>query len=293
MSLKIDSSTAYPLPQINYGALPPSSGKDKFVEVAPPVATPAIQPVKKPSLLSSFFNWFKKLFGGGKEVTEKEEAPTPIETDRLLDQIEQTARNESYRKDLFDEEFSERALATEFGIEKAYLKLLLADIELKNDQVVLEETELLAVHKAIQATQKKIEERMKKQMENMSNSIFLGNIEATTAALFVAGGLVIFALGIISGGTLPAIAVGIMTATQVVASLARGTVIIAQSCYKKEYGKDKAGLLGERTARKHNLDLTKDLMGNLQASNESVTNNYQHAREVEKARTKVIKGVLR
>ena len=120
---------------------------------------------KSVSVWSKIVNWFNKLFGLSTEKAIEEPAAIPERRDKLLSQIEQNAKAENYRNELMQDD----SLATDWGIDQAYLKALLAGIEIKKDQQILEEEQLHQVHTAIQAIQRQIEERMKSQMNHAKN----------------------------------------------------------------------------------------------------------------------------
>ena len=110
-----------------------------------------------------------------------------------------------------------------------------------------------------------------------------------TSSVLIATTIVIAALGIASGGTIPTF----LMAAQVMASVVAGGVRIGAALYDKKGNEYKVQHLDDQADRKHHFSRSHDYMLRIRQSDEEVAHLRKQMHAVEKTRQKAIQGVFR
>lgn len=267
----------------------------------PSAVIEAVQEAKKPQpagMLSNLYNWFKNLFSETPGETEKGAPPTIVEQDRISKHMHQISQLQAHHKDMLDDTFDPLALATEIGLEKAWVKAQIDQIKIRENQIELNQEELKQIHEAIQKIKGKIDELMAKENENGRKAVIFGNLEVASCALIVATLIVFSSVSLASaltsgaaiGPGLAASLPAIKVTAEALGMLAGGASALAKSVYKFKANSYDAKILGARHKRQVGYSKSDDLIDRMKEASEAVTAGYKNAAELEKKKNEAIRS---
>jgi hypothetical protein len=261
-----------------------------------PAPLPAAEiPVKAETRITSVgnsvWNWLKKLFGMSTELEKQESASEtldPIEQDRALEHIGQLQKMEAQRKEIMDEAFDPLTLATEAGLDKAWVKAQLGQIRIRKEALTLNEQEALEVQEAIQNIKIALDKKFAERIKEGNQAQFFSSANIGTTTLFIATTLVVAAVGVATGGAVPvtlAILQGASVALSGATQMAKGISQWRTQALSSE-------LLGKREKRSRLHAELKVLLDAKNQASKSVEAGYKQARQIEEQRAETLRQSL-
>lgn len=247
--------------------------------------------VKPTSTANGFWSWVKKLFGMASETEKQEVAQAPldpIEQDRALEHLGQLQKMEAQRKDIMDDEFDPFTLATEAGLDKAWVKAQLSQIRIRKESIALTDQETLQIQEAIQNIKLALDKKFAERIKEGEQAQFFSKANIGTTTLFIATTLVIAAVGLATGGAVPATLIALQGAS--VALSGATQMIKGLSQWRTQALSSE--LLGKREKRSRLHEELKKLLDAKNQASKSVEAGYRQARQIEEQRAETLRQSL-
>ncbi|MCB1114445.1 MAG: hypothetical protein KDK62_06785 [Chlamydiia bacterium] len=257
----------------------------------PDIPPPKTKKAKSEGALThGWLDWFQRILGIDtvQKAPVKEEKLDPIEQDRVNRHLQSLRRIEAHRQDLLDEAFDPMRLATEAGLEKAWIQAQIAQIELRKDENTFNDEEMVRVQEVIQRIKAKLEEKMNERLKEAQNTGFFSKASIASSAMFIATTLVVGAVGVYTGGTVPAV----LLVAQGIAAGASGSMEITQRLFRYRTDSLSAEVLGNKEQRRVQYDRLHTLIDQKKQASDAVRNGYNLAHKFEKERNSTIQGII-